>query len=394
MKPPLYLDYHATTPVDPRVLEAMLPYFTERFGNASSRNHAYGWAAGEALDVARAQVAALVGAHHKEIVFTSGATESNNIAIRGVVAAARHRGRHVVTVATEHHSVLDTCRALERDGCDVTWLPVGPDGLVDVARLESALTEGTVLVSVMLANNEIGVVQPLAEIGRLTRKRGIALHTDASQAAGKIPFDVNEAQVDLAAFTGHKLYGPKGVGALYVRRRPRVDVAPLLHGGGQEGGLRPGTLNVPGIVGFGKACEICRLEMDAERPKLAALRDRLLAGLRREIDGLRVNGSLAARLPHNLSVSVPGVDGSELVTGLDDIAVSSGAACAAARSDPSHVLTALGVERELALATIRFGLGRWTNEAEVDYAIGRIGRVVAHLRSGPGVGARAAQQRR
>jgi cysteine desulfurase len=362
------------------VLEAMLPYFTERFGNASSRNHAYGWAANEAVEAARGQVAALIGAHHKEVVFTSGATESNDLALRGVAAAVGGRGRHIVTVATEHHSVLETCEALEHDGWTVTRLPVGRDGLIDIEGLAAAITGGTVLVSVMLANNEIGVVQPLSAIARLTRARGVVLHTDASQGVGKIPFDVNATGVDLLSLTAHKMYGPKGVGALFVRRRPSVAIRPVVRGGGQEGGLRSGTLNVPGIVGLGKACEICRLEMAGEGARLAALRDRLLAGLTSRMDGVQVNGSLASRLPHNLNVSVAGVDGAALAVGLDDLAVSSGSACAAATAAPSHVLTALGVEPRLALATVRFGLGRWTTADEIDYAIEKMARVVAQLR--------------
>ena len=381
MTSPVYLDYHATTPVDPRVLDAMLPYFTERFGNASSRNHAFGWAASEAVELARAQVAALLGAHHKEIVFTSGATESNTLALRGAACALRHRGRHLVTVATEHHSVLETCDALEDEGWEVTRLPVGPDGLVDVDRLAASMTDRTVLVSVMLANNEIGVLQPLASIGRLTRSRGVLLHTDASQGAGKILVDVDEAQVDLLSFTAHKMYGPKGTGVLFVRRKPKVVIEPVFRGGGQEGGLRSGTLNVPGIVGLGQACELCRLEMADEGQRLARLRDRLLAGLTERIDGLRVNGSLTARLPHSLNVSVPGVDGAALALGLDDLAVSSGSACATATAVPSHVLRALGLDDRLALATVRFGLGRWTTDAEIDDAIAKMSGVVRQLRA-------------
>jgi cysteine desulfurase len=381
MRFPLYFDYHATTPVDPAALEAMLPYFAERFGNAASRNHAYGWAAAQAVETAREQVAALIGAHHRDVVFTSGATESNNLAIKGVARSCRGKGRHLVTVATEHKSVLDTCRCLEGDGFEVTCLPVASDGQVDVGRLEEALRPDTILVSVMAANNEIGVLQPLAEIGRLTRERGIPLHTDASQAVAKVPFDVDLLNVDLASLTAHKMYGPKGVGALFVRRKnPCVELEAMMHGGGHERGLRSGTLNVPAIVGFGKAAEIGRAIMPAERARLGALRDRLLETMRRAIPGLHVNGSLEARLPHNLNVSVPGVESEMLAMSLDDIAVSTGSACHTASAEPSHVLSALGLDGDLARASLRFGLGRWTTEAEVDYVAEKMASVVQKLR--------------
>ena len=379
MSAPLYFDYHATTPADPRVVELMLPFFTERFGNPASRNHAFGWAAAEAVETARGEVAALVGAPARDVVFTSGATESNNMVVRGVARALRARGRHVVTVATEHPSVVDTCRALEADGAAVTVLPVAPDGLIDLAQLEGALRPDTILVSVMAANNEIGVLQPLEAIGELTRARGILLHSDASQAVGKVPFDVGRFKVDLASFTAHKMYGPKGVGALYVRRHS-VDLPPLVIGGGQERGLRSGTLNVPGIVGFGKAAALARAEGPAEAARLGRLRDRLLAGLRAGVPGLQVNGSLDRRLPHNLNVSIGGIEPELLAMSMGDIAVSAGAACGTGKPTPSRVLTAIGVPPDLALASIRFGLGRWTTDDEVQQVIDRVTQIVAGLR--------------
>ena len=379
MKTPVYLDYHATTPADPRVVEAMLPYFTERFGNPASRNHPFGWAAADAVETARGEVAALVGAHAREIVFTSGATESNNTVIRGVARARRRAGAHVVSVATEHPSVVDTCRTLEADGFAVTVLPVGPDGLVDLDRVEASLRPDTILVSVMAANNEIGVLQDLEAIGAMTHARGVLLHTDASQAVGKVAFDVERGRVSLASFTAHKMYGPKGVGALYVRRHS-VDLPPLLVGGGQERGLRSGTLNVPAIVGFGKAAAIARAEGAAEAARLGALRDRLLAGLREGVSGLRVNGSLTRRLPQNLNVSIDGIEPESLAMALGDLAVSAGAACGTGKPTPSRVLTAVGVPPELALASIRFGLGRWTTDEEIEFAAAKVVEVVAGLR--------------
>ncbi|MGE3276944.1 MAG: cysteine desulfurase family protein [Vicinamibacterales bacterium] len=376
----VYLDHHATTPVDPEVLEAMLPFFTERFGNAASRHYRLGWEAAEAVDRARGQVAALIGATPREIVFTSGATEAVNLAIKGAAAALRDTRDHVVTVATEHKAVLDSCRRLEGQGWEVTRLGVGPDGLVDVQAVADAVTERTALVSVMAANNEIGVLQPLAELAAAVRAKGALLHTDAVQAAGKVPFDVEQVPVDLASITAHKIYGPKGVGALYVRRKqPRVTVEALIDGGGHERGMRSGTLNVPGIVGFGAAAALAARVMPEEGTRLAVLRDRLLARLTAEVDGLIVNGSLTRRLPGNLNVSIPGVDGEALLVGLDDIAVSSGAACTAA--EPSHVLVALGRPKDLALASLRFGLGRSTSEADVDFAAGRVVDVVGRLRA-------------
>jgi cysteine desulfurase len=380
VKTPVYMDYHATTPVDPRVVEAMVPYFGERFGNASSRTHTFGQQAAEAVDRGRTEVARLIGARARDIIFTSGATESNNLAVKGVVAARRERGDHIVTAVTEHHAVLDTCRRLEREGLQVTYLPVQRDGLVDLDRVRDVLTDRTVLMSVMAANNEIGVLQPIAEIGRLAQERGILFHTDAAQAAGKVPFDVAMLPVDLVSFTAHKLYGPKGVGALYIRRRtPRLPMVPLFDGGGQEQGLRPGTLNVPGIVGFGRAAALCLEEMAVESARLGALRDRLLAGLRERAGRITVNGSLTARLPQNLNVSIPGVEGEALLLALGDIAVSSGAACASGSAEPSYVLKAIGLDDDLARASLRFGLGRFTTDEEVDYVVDRLAAVVARL---------------
>jgi cysteine desulfurase len=379
---PVYLDFHATTPVDPRVLQAMLPYFNHVFGNASSRQHQFGWQADEAVERARHQVATLIGAKAKEIVFTSGATEANNLAIRGAVAARRDRGNHVVTVATEHHAVLDTCTALERDGCRVTVLPVERDGLVDAERFAAALGDDTVLASVMTANNEIGVLQPMAALSRLCRARGVWLHTDAVQAVGRVPVDVEALGIDLASVTAHKLYGPKGVGALYVRRASKVELTPLFSGGGQERGIRPGTLNVPGIVGFGAAAELCGEELAAEGPRVAALRDRLLAALQSGLDAVTVNGSLSARLPHNLHVSFAGVDGEALMTGLaDDVAASSGSACASGSREPSHVVKALGLGPAEQWGAVRFGLGRTTTDDEVSFAAERVVALVQRLRA-------------
>jgi cysteine desulfurase len=378
---PVYLDYHATTPVDPHVVSAMVPWFTERFGNAASRQYRYGWEALAAVDQAREQVASLIAADTKEIVFTSGATESNNLALKGVAEAYREKGSHFVTLATEHKSVLDTLKRLEHDGYDVTYLPVKSDGLADLNRVRDAVTTNTIALSVMAANNEIGVIQQLSELAAIAHEKGALLHTDAVQAAGKVPFDVNRLGVDLASLTAHKLYGPKGVGALYVRRRPRrVSVTPLLDGGGHEKGMRSGTLNVPGIVGFGAAAALADGALSKESAQLKRLRDRLLKGLQARLPDVVVNGSLQSRLPGNLNVSFPGVDGEALLVSLcDEIAVSSGAACTAA--EPSHVLTALGRKTELALATLRFGLGRWTREEDVDFAVSRVAETVARLRA-------------
>jgi cysteine desulfurase len=377
----VYLDYHATTPVDPRVLDAMLPYFTEQFGNPASRQHAHGWKAQEAVDRGRSQVAALIGASAGEIVFTSGATESNNLAIKGAAHAMRDRGDHLVTAVTEHKSILDSCRRLEREGWRVTWVGVQPNGIIDLDALRAAVDGRTILVSVMLANNEIGVVQPMAEIAAIAHAHGALLHTDAAQAAGKIPIDVDALGLDLLSLTGHKYYGPKGAGALYVRRRkPVLQLACQIDGGGHENGLRSGTLNVPGIVGLGMAAEICRLEMSAESARLAALRDRLLSGLCKSLDGIRVNGCMSARLPHNLHVSFDEVEGEALLMALGDLAVSTGSACSSGSQEPSHVLKAIGAVGDRAGASIRFGLGRATTDGEIDFAIERVTTVVTALR--------------
>jgi cysteine desulfurase len=381
VKLPIYLDNHATTPVDPQVVEALLPFFTETFGNPASRNHRFGWAAATAVENARKQVAKLINARAKEIVFTSGATESDNLAIKGAAHHYRERGDHVVTLPTEHKAVLDSAKRLEHEGFRVTYARVRPDGLVDLDDLKHAITEKTVLVSIMAANNEIGVLQPLAEIGRLCHERGVLFHTDAAQAAGKIPLDVDALQIDLLSIAGHKMYGPKGVGALYVRRRGApVELKPLLDGGGHEGGLRSGTLNVPGIVGLGKACEICREVMPEESRRLAAWRDRLREGLLAALEGIRVNGSLEHRLPNNLNVSFRGVELAALMMDLNDIALSSGSACTSATPEPSYVLKALGVPEELAQTPLRFGLGRFNTEAEVDYCLHRVVEAVKRLR--------------
>ena len=381
MAKPVYLDYHATTPVDPRVLEAMLPYFSEEFGNPASRQHAYGWQADEAVGRARGEVASLIGATAGEIVFTSGATESNNLAIKGAAHACRDRGDHVITIATEHKSVLDSFKKLEHDGWRVTRLGVDSEGFVRLDELRAAMTDKTVLVSVMAANNEIGVLQPLAEIGAIVSACGALLHTDAAQAAGKIPIDVNAMGIDLLSLTGHKYYGPKGAGALYIRRKkPRIQLACQIDGGGHEQGLRSGTLNVPGIVGLGRAAAICRAEMAAESKRLAALRDRLLDGLCHALDGVRVNGSMAKRLPHNLHVSFDKVEGESLLMALGDLAVSTGSACSSGSQAPSHVLVAIGAVGEQAGASIRFGLGRRTSDADIDFAIDRVTTVVKSLR--------------
>jgi cysteine desulfurase len=378
---PIYLDYHATTPVDPRVLEEMLPFFTERFGNPASRQHAFGWEAQEAVDAARDRIAALINASPGEIIFTSGATESNNLAINGCAKALRARGDHIITVATEHKSVLDSCRRLEQEGWNLTILGVTPDGLVNLDELRRAINDRTVLVSVMAANNEIGVIQPLAEVSSIVRSSGALLHTDAAQAAGKIPLDVDALGLDLLSLTGHKCYGPKGAGALYVRRRrPRLQLECMIDGGGHENGLRSGTLNVPGIVGLGAAVDLCRKEMREESTRLAALRDRLLDGLRRNLDGIRLNGPTSQRLPHNLHVSFDDVDGESLLMALGDIAVSTGSACSSGSQKPSHVLEAIGAVGERAGASIRFGLGRWTTEEDIEVAIARVTKVVRSLR--------------
>ncbi len=381
MKLPVYMDNHATTQVDPRVFEAMRPYFIEIFGNAASRNHSFGWQAEEAVEKARKQVAELIGATAKEIVFTSGATESNNLALKGVAEAYADRGNHIITAATEHKAILDTCRRLEKDGILVTYLPVEPDGLIDLTQLRDAITDRTILISIMYANNEIGVVQNVREIGKIARERGVLLHTDAAQAIGKIPVDVAKDHIDLLSLSGHKIYGPKGVGALYVRRKdPRVQLAPQMDGGGHERGMRSGTLNVPGIVGLGAACAIASAEMPEESKRMARLRDKLKDRILASLDDVQVNGSLDSRLPNNLNVSFGFIEGEALLMGMHDVAVSSGSACTSATLEPSYVLKALGAGDDLAHSSVRFGLGRFNTEEEVDYVAERVIEVVRKLR--------------
>jgi len=381
IKLPIYMDYHATTPVDPRVVETMVPYFTQHFGNAASRNHPFGWEAEEAVDKARKQVADLIGANAKEVVFTSGATESDNLAIKGVAEMYREKGNHIVTCVTEHKAVIDTCKRLEKEGYRVTYLGVQKNGLVSLDELRNAITDKTILITIMTANNEIGVIQPIAEIGAIAKEKGILFHTDAVQAVGKIPFSVNDLKVDMASMSAHKMYGPKGVGALYVRRRnPRVLLAPIIDGGGHERGMRSGTLNVPGIVGFGKAAELCRTEMATDAERMGRLRDRLNDKLHNGLDEIYVNGSIERRLPHSLNISFAYVEGESLLMGINDVAVSSGSACTSASLEPSYVLKALGAGDDLAHSSIRFGLGRWTTEEEVDYVADKLINVVTRLR--------------
>jgi len=381
LKFPIYLDYHATTPVDERVLEAMLPYFREHFGNAASRNHSYGWVAEEAVEKARKQVAALINPSPKEIVFTSGATESNNLAIKGAAEMYAEKGNHIITAATEHKSVLDTCKRLEKRGFRVTYLPVRPDGLIDLDQLRDSITDKTILVSIMYGNNEIGTVQDIRAIGQICHEKGVLFHTDGTQAAGKIPVDVIADNIDLMSFTAHKMYGPKGVGALYVRRKnPRVQLVAQIDGGGHERGMRSGTLNVPGIVGFGKAAELCQQLMPEEMPRLQRLRDKLKDGILAQLDEVYINGTMERRLPHNLNMSFAYVEGESLLMGVNDIAVSSGSACTSATLEPSYVLKALGAGDDLAHSSIRFGLGRFTTEEEIDYTIGKVVEVVKKLR--------------
>lgn len=381
MKLPVYLDYHATTPVDPEVLKAMLPYFTEVFGNAASRNHEYGWTAEAAVEKARAQVAALIGATDKEIIFTSGATESNNLAIIGVAEMYKDKGKHIITTPVEHKAVLDTCHYLESKGYQITLLPVDKTGRVNPEDVRKAITDQTILVSVMMANNEIGTINPIAEIGAICKEKGVLFHTDAVQGAGKLEIDVQKMGVDLLSLTAHKIYGPKGVGGLYVRRKaPRVRLAPLVHGGGHERGMRSGTLNVPGIVGFGKAAELARINRAAENERLQKLRERLWKGLQAELDELHLNGHPTERLPNNLNVSFAYVEGESLMMGMKDIAVSSGSACTSASLEPSYVLKAVGVGDDLAHSSIRFGLGRFSTEEEVDYALKKTIQTVKKLR--------------
>ena len=378
---PIYMDNHATTPMDPRVLEVMLPYFGKIFGNAASRNHQFGWEAEQAVDKAREQLAKLIGCTAKEIIFTSGATESNNLAIKGIAEMYKEKGNHIITQVTEHKAVLDTCKKLERMGYEVTYLPVETDGLVSVEKLKAAMTEKTILVTIMFANNEIGVIQPVEEIGKLCHEKGVLFHTDAVQAVGKIPVDVQKMNIDVLSLTAHKIYGPKGVGALYVRRRnPRVQITEQINGGGHERGMRSGTLNVPGIVGLGAACEIAMNEMAAEAKRQGDLRDYLKDKLENALDYVTVNGNMDHHLPGNLNMSFVHVEGESLLMGINDIAVSSGSACTSATLEPSYVLKALGLGDDVAHSSIRFGLGRFNNKAEVDYVSDKIIHVVRHLR--------------
>jgi len=381
MKTPIYLDNHATTPMDPRVLDAMLPYFTKYFGNAASRNHEFGWVAEQAVDKARKQIADLIGATAREIIFTSGATESDNLAIKGVAEMYAEKGNHIITAATEHKAVLDTCKKLEKNGYRVTYLPVKGDGLIDLDMLRDAITDKTILVTIMYANNEIGVLQPIAAIGKICREKGVLFHTDGVQAIGKVPVDVNRDNIDLLSITGHKLYGPKGVGALYVRRKnPRVQLTAQMDGGGHERGMRSGTLNVPGIVGLGEACAICQREMAEESKRLQYLRDKLRNRLETELDEVYLNGSWEHRLPNSLNLSFAYVEGESLLMGINDVAVSSGSACTSATLEPSYVLKALGLGDDIAHSSIRFGIGRFNTEEEIDYVADKLVNVVRKLR--------------
>jgi cysteine desulfurase len=381
MKTPIYLDNHATTRTDPRVLGAMLPYFTEYFGNAASRNHEFGWVAEKAVDKARKQIADLIGATPREIIFTSGATESNNLAIKGVAEMYAEKGNHIITAATEHKAVLDTCKKLEKHGFRVTYLPVKGDGLVDLDMLRETIGDKTILVTIMYANNEIGILQPIQEIGKICRERGVLFHTDGVQAVGKVPVDVNKNNIDMMSITAHKIYGPKGVGALYVRRKnPRVQITAQMDGGGHERGMRSGTLNVPGIVGLGEACEICRVEMPEEMKRLRYLRDKLRAKLEAGLDEVYINGSMEHRLPHSLNMSFAYVEGESLLMGINDVAVSSGSACTSATLEPSYVLKALGLGDDIAHSSIRFGIGRFNTEEEIDYVAAKLVDVVRKLR--------------
>jgi cysteine desulfurase len=381
MKLPIYLDNHATTQMDPRVLEAMIPYFTEKFGNSASRNHSFGWESELAVENARKQIASLINANPKEIIFTSGATESNNLAIKGVAEMYAERGNHIITAATEHKAVLDTCKHLEKRGARVTYLPLQQNGLIDLDMLCDSFTDKTILVTIMYANNEIGVIQHIAEIGKMCKDRGVLFHTDAVQAVGKVPVDVIRDNIDILSLTAHKLYGPKGVGALYVRRRnPRVQITAQIDGGGHERGMRSGTLNVPGIVGLGEACAIAQREMAEESKRLRYLRDKLKNKLESELDEVYINGTMESRLPHNLNISFAYVEGESLLMGINDIAVSSGSACTSATLEPSYVLKALGAGDDIAHSSIRFGIGRFNTEEEVDYAADRVIDVVRKLR--------------
>jgi cysteine desulfurase len=381
IKLPIYMDNQATTPVDPRVLEVMRPYFNERFGNAASRNHSFGWTAEEAVENARGQIARLINASPKEIIFTSGATESDNLAIKGVAEMYREKGNHIITQVTEHKAVLDTSKRLEKYGFEVTYLAVEKDGRINLDELRRAITPKTILITIMYANNEIGVIQPIEEIGKIAKEKGVFFHVDGAQAVGKIPVDVQKDNIDILSVSAHKFYGPKGVGALYVRRRnPRVQLSAIIDGGGHERGLRSGTLNVPGIVGFGQACELAQNEMAQESERLHRLRDRLKDGIFAQLDEVYINGSMTHRLPHNLNVSFAYVEGESLLMGINDVAVSSGSACTSATLEPSYVLKALGVGEDLAHTSIRFGLGRFNTEEEVDYVVNRVVDTVNRLR--------------
>ena len=381
VKLPIYMDNHATTPIDPRVLEEMMPYFVEKFGNAASRSHSFGWVAEEAVETARERVAKLIGATTKEIIFTSGGTESDNLAIKGVAEMYKEKGNHIITAVTEHKAVLDSCKRLEKYGYRVTYLPVQKDGLIDLEDLKHAMDDKTILVTIMAANNEVGVIQPIAEIGKLCHERGVIFHTDAAQAVGKMPIDVIKQNIDLASLSAHKMYGPKGTGALYVRRKnPSVQISAIIDGGGHERGMRSGTLNVPGIVGLGKACAIATEEMPHESCRLAGLRNRLKDRIMNRLDGCYINGSMEHRLPGNLNVSFAHVEGESLLMGINDVAVSSGSACTSAMIEPSYVLKALGAGDDLAHSSIRFGIGRFNTEAEVDYAADRVVETVQRLR--------------
>ncbi len=382
VKKPVYLDHNATTPLDPRVLEMMLPYFTDKFGNAASRSHSFGWEAGDAVDKAREQIAGLIGAVPKEIIFTSGATESDNIALKGIMEYYHSRGNHLITGATEHKAILDSAKYLEKNGLRVTILPVNPEGLIDPDQLEASITDDTVLISLMLANNETGVLHPVEEIGRIAEKHGILFHCDATQGVGKVRIDVRKMGMHLISMSGHKIYGPKGIGVLYVRSRdPKVNARPVIHGGGHERGMRSGTLNVTGIVGMGAACEICGREFDEEVLRLRGLRDRLQKGIMDQLDEVRINGHVTERLVSTANLSFEYVEGESLMLRLkDDIAVSSGSACTSASLEPSYVLQAMGQPPELSHSSIRFSLGRWTTEEEIDYVIGRVVTEYTRLR--------------
>lgn len=381
MKLPIYLDNHSTTPCDPRVVEVMLPYFTEKFGNAASRNHSFGWEAEEGVEQGRKQIAQLIHADPKEIIFTSGATESDNLALKGIVEMYREKGDHIITSSTEHRAVIDTAKYLEKKGVSVTFLPVDKTGMVSPDDVKNAITDKTILISVMLANNEIGTINPVREIGKVAKEKGVIFHCDATQGVGKIPVDVQEMGIDLMSFTSHKIYGPKGIGALYVRRKaPRVRLEPMIHGGGHERGMRSGTLAVPLIVGFGKACELCEQEMPTESVRMAKMRDRLQEGIMGAMEEVYLNGHPTERLPGNLNVSFAYVEGEALLMGVKEIALSSGSACTSATLEPSYVLRALGVGSDLAHSSIRFGLGRFNTDEEIEYTIDRMTKAVNHLR--------------